>query len=601
MKRILTALTVALTAVLFFNACHKVDSLPMYANGTAITLTASKTAVVPTPADSAKEVISFSWTNPKYASDSNTYKFILEIDSTGRNFSKESTKIVTGKFLTGLTGKELNSIVLNYGFTLGTAYGMDVRVISSYGNNNERYLSNTVKINVTPYNDPSVLTSAQTSVTCTLANAALASNTFSWTPSFNGYTGAVTYSVQYDSATKNFVAPQEIAVGASILSKVLTQGDMNTTALNSNITGGNTGKVEYRLKAVTAQGAVSYSNVVMVTIQSYQPLIRLYMPGSYQSSVGAGNDWDPPTAPELIRDTRAGALNNLYYTYAYLPAGAAFKVTQGRAWTIALGPSTSTTGTAGNLVNGGPDNFSVATAGVYRISVDIATMKYDVRSGRMGFVGGAVPGNSWTPATTFTDVNSQMGYVKRDVFIGINDFAVDGWKLIDNNSWNDGALTVTNTRSYGSLGNGSGNGSSVEINTGNNMPNPAAAARYRVIFDGTDVNDVKYIMNSATEMRLVGDGINQVGVNDWDPPTSPQMAYQGNGKWKIVIALKANKSIKFLAGNAWGAFDYEDNGAGTGTGVRKIKWDGSDNFSTPTTAGTYTIILDEKAGTVSIN
>ncbi|MEI2711344.1 MAG: SusE domain-containing protein [Chitinophagaceae bacterium] len=600
MKKILTTLAVVIAAIFIFNACTKVESLPYYANGTAITLSANKTAVTATPADSNNAVIAFSWSNPKYASDSTTYKYILEIDSTGRSFVKVATKIIIGKLNTTITGKELNAILLNYGFTLGSPYNIDVRVTSSYGNNNERYLSNVLKIAVTPYNDPSVLTTAQTSVSLSLANSSTVSNTFSWTPSFNGYLGAVTYSIQYDSASKNFVAPQEIAIGTSLYNKALTQGEMNTTALNSNIAGGNTGKVEYRLKAITAQGAISYSNVVNVTIQSYQPLLRFYMPGNYQASQGAGNDWAPPTAPELIRDTRSAALNKLYYTYVYLPANTQFKVTQGRAWTTAYGSSTNTTGTSGNLVISGPDNFNISVAGIYRISIDVSTMNYDVRLGRMGFVGGAVPGNGWTPATTFIDVNSQMGYVKRDVFIGVNDFAVDGWKMIDYNDWNNGDISVANVRSYGASGNGSGNGSSLEVNAGN-IPNVAAAGRYRVIWDGTDVNDVKYVLNSASEMRVVGDGMNQSGVNDWDPPTSPQMTYIGNSRWQITIALKANKSIKFLAGNAWGAFDYEDNGAGTGSGVRKIKWDGSDNFSTPATAGTYTIILDEKNGTVSIN
>ncbi len=110
-------------------------------------------------------------------------------------------------------------------------------------------------------------------------------------------------------------------------------------------------------------------------------------------------------------------------------------------------------------------------------------------------------------------------------------------------------------------------------------------------------------MSAATQMRVVGDGMNVTGVNDWDPPTSPQMTYSGNGIWTITIALKANKDIKFLAGNAWGAFDYEDNdnnNTAGGTNKRKIKWDGSDNFKTPAAAGTYTITLNENAQTVTI-
>jgi hypothetical protein len=102
-------------------------------------------------------------------------------------------------------------------------------------------------------------------------------------------------------------------------------------------------------------------------------------------------------------------------------------------------------------------------------------------------------------------------------------------------------------------------------------------------------------------MRVVGDGIQ--GVPDWNPGASPQMTYAGNGVWTITITLVGGKDIKFLAGNDWGAFDYEDNSGGsTATGTpRKIKWEGGNNFKTPTTTGSYTITLNEYTQTVTIN
>ncbi len=582
MKKILAIFSVAVTVLA---ACTKVDDLPYYDNGTAVTLTASKTSVAPTPADSVTSVIAFSWTTPKYSTDTANYKFILEIDSTGRNFVQEATKIVMGSLGTSLTGKELNAILLNYGFTLGTPYNMDFRITSSYGNNNERYLSNVVKVSVTPYNDPSVLTTTNTSVTCALATASQASNTFNWTPSFNGYTGNVTYTLQYDSATKNFAAPQEIAVGVNIFTKGLNQGEMNQTALNSGIPGGNSGKVEYRLKATTAQGAVSYSNVVNVTIQSYLPIVRFYLPGNYQASTGNGSNWDPPSAPEFIRDTRSGALNKLYYMYIYLPAGAEFKVTQGRSWDINYGGSGGTLSSTGG-------NLSVGAAGVYRISIDRVTMQYDIRAGRMGFVGGAT-GAGWDPPSTFP--NYALGAPAKNLFVGLTNFTAGGWKLIDNNQWNNGDITVLNTRSYGSSG---GSGSSMLINDAN-MPDISTAGRYRVIWDGRNVDNIKYEISPATEMRVVGNGIQ--GVPDWNPGASPQMTSSGNGVWTITLTLVANKEIKFLAGNDWGAFDYEDNGDGGAPGTRNIKWEGGSNFFTPATTGSYTITLNEHTQKVTIN
>ena len=590
MKKYFSILTFIGAIALVMAGCHKVADLPYYENGTAVTLTSNKTSVAPTPADSLNSVVTFNWTSPKYATDTSTYKFVLEIDSSGRSFSKKVTKTVIGNLTTSLTGKELNAILLNYGFSLGVAYDVDFRIVSSYGNNNEQYTSNVVKVSVTPYNDPSVLTTEKTSVTGTLATQGNPSNTFSWTTAFNGYPGAVTYVLQYDSAGKNFVAPREISIGTSTYSRVLTVGEMNTTALNSGIPGGNSGKVEYRIKATTAQGAVSYSNVVMVTIQSYIPVLRFYMPGGYQAATGNGSDWDPGSAPELIRDLRSAVFNDMYYIYIYLPANAEFKVTQGRSWNVNYG------GTGGNLVSGG-GNLQVTTAGVYRVSIKLSTMTYDIRPGRMGFVGGAT-GAGWNPPNVFPTY--ALGAPATNLFVGLTNLTVDGWKLIDNDSWNNGSNSPSETRSFGSAG---GSGSTMIINGPENMPNPASAGRWRAIWDGRNVDNIKYELSPATEMRVVGDGINQAGVGDWDPPSSPQMTYAGNGVWTITITLKADKDIKFLAGNAWGAFDYEDNsGQSQATGTpKKIKWEGGNNFKTPTVAGTYTITLNENTQTMTIN
>lgn len=578
---------IMLLFVLVFAACEKAPDLKYYKNGSPVVLSASSATITPTQADSAKVILTLNWTSPDYATDSNTYKYILELDSSTKNFSKPNVITLTGSKTQSFTGKQINNMLLNYGFALGVPVDLDFRVTSSYANNNEQFKSNILKVKVTPYTDPSLLVTEKTSVTGTLATGSNPSNKFTWSPAYNGYSGVVTYTLQYDSATKNFTSPQDIAVGNSIYLKQLTVLEMNETALNEKVAGGTTGKIEYRVKAVTALGAVSYSNAVSVTIETYIPLLRFYLPGGYQGSTGNGNDWDPGSAPEFIRDLRPAALNKLYYMYIYLPAGAEFKVTQGRSWDINYG------GSAGTLSSGGA-NLRVTTSGVYRISIDRTSLQYDIREGRMGFVGGAT-GANWSPSNVFP--NYAMGFAGKNLFVGLTDFTTGGWKLIDFNDWNSGDINVTNARSYGSNG---GSGSTLDIN-GGNMPDITTAGRYRVIWDGRNVDNAKYEMSPATEMRVVGNGIQ--GVAEWNPGASPQMTYMGNGKWQISITLIGGKDIKFLAGNDWGAFDYEDNSGGSNaTGVaRKIKWEGGDNFKTPAIGGTYTITLDENAQTVTIN
>ncbi|MFM2117556.1 MAG: hypothetical protein RL316_746 [Bacteroidota bacterium] len=574
--------------VVLVAACTKVADLPFYKPGNSVVLSSNFTSVTSTLADSNRNVISFSWTNPKHGTDSANYKYVLSIDSAGRNFSREVTKTVMGIRNTAITGRELNNILLNYGFALGRTHALDVKVTSSYGNNNEKLESNVLRVTVSPFDDPAVLVSQNATISPTLAVSNDPGNTFTWSRSFIGYTGDITYTLQYDSAGKNFASSRDYAVGLNRLNVTLTNFEMNETALNEGVAGGNPGRIEYRVKAVTALGAVSYSNTVNVLINTYVPILRFYMPGGYQSATGNGNNWDPGTAPELIRDIRPEAMNKLYYIYLYLPANAEFKVTQGRDWAINYG------GTNNNLAQNGA-NFSVSTAGVYRISIDRANMKYDIREGRMGFVGGAT-GAGWNPGASFPTY--AMGHPEKNLFVGLTNLnSAGGWKLIDFNNWNNGDVTVFNARSYGSTG---GSGSTLEIN-GANMPDVSSTGRYRVIWDGRNVNSIRYEISPATEMRVVGDGI--TGVGAWNPGVSPQMTYSGNGVWTITIGLEANKDIKFLAGNAWGAFDYEDASGGSqavGT-PRRIKWDGGPNFKTPNTAGTYTITLNENTQTVTIN
>lgn len=140
MKSILKIITVACTAIAFA-ACNKVDDLPFYKSGNSGTLSASSLLIAPAVADSNKTSLTLNWTLPSHSADSNTIKYVIEIDSTGRNFSKAYTKTIVGKLNTSFLAKELNAILLGFGFAYDKAYDMDIRLISSYANNNERLAS----------------------------------------------------------------------------------------------------------------------------------------------------------------------------------------------------------------------------------------------------------------------------------------------------------------------------------------------------------------------------------------------------------------------------------------------------------------------------
>jgi starch-binding outer membrane protein SusE/F len=154
MKQLLKYFSFLIAIAVVFTACDKKDTLPAFAKGTTPVLTASATTIAPVAADSNNTALTLNWTFPKHATDSATIKYVIEIDSTTKNFANPYSIIVNGAITKSFIAKELNSILLSKGYAFNVPVDMDVRVISSYQNNNERLISNTVTIKMTPYKIP---------------------------------------------------------------------------------------------------------------------------------------------------------------------------------------------------------------------------------------------------------------------------------------------------------------------------------------------------------------------------------------------------------------------------------------------------------------
>jgi starch-binding outer membrane protein SusE/F len=135
-------------------ACKKEGALPNYAESTAPVLSASKSIIAPTAADSSAEVVTLSWSNPMLSADSAQKMYIVEIDSAGRNFAKSVKKVLYGSLNKVFTGKELNAILVEFGFKFNIAYDINVRVTSSYKNFNDTKVSNIIKLSATAYRVP---------------------------------------------------------------------------------------------------------------------------------------------------------------------------------------------------------------------------------------------------------------------------------------------------------------------------------------------------------------------------------------------------------------------------------------------------------------
>ena len=585
-----TLLAVSALIATIIISCDKKDQLASYEKGNNVTLTASATTLTPALADSSKPVVTFSWTSPNYSTDTSNYKFIIEIDSTNRNFAKTSSKTVTGVFSVSLTGTELNTFLLNYGFTLGTPYVLDVRVVSSYGNNNERYFSNTVKLTVTPYSHPATLASEKTSVVGTSPTSTNHSNTFTWSDAFPGYSGTINYIIQYDSAGKNFANPKQIAGygGNGIHIADLNQGDMNSTALASGIAIAATGKVDYRVKATTAGGAISYSNTVSVSITTFSPVpANLFIVGDATLG-GWANPVPVPSQKFTKVDDYKFSLNlwlNGGKSYLFLP------VNNGD-WSRkygGVGANNSNNPAGDDFKADGSDMKAPASDGVYQIVVDFQTNKFTVTAipvpANLFIVGDATPGG-WsnpvpTPSQQFTPIdNVSYGIV-------INLTAGKSYLFLPvNGDW---------SHKYGGATNGTASGGGVLLADGavpgSNTPAPSTSGLYLIVVNFATNSYTVTPYTGPSNLYIVGDAT-AGGWNNPVPTPSQQITQTGNAEFQLTISLTSGKSYLFLPVNGDWSHKFGGSTDGTSSSGGILLADGAvpgSNTPAPASSGTYTI------------
>jgi len=154
-------LLLALILFLFLAACKKEESVIKYEGGNTPVLAANLSNSIPLiPADSLKNAIVLSWTNPNYmftnGINSQNVNYNLEIDTLGANFTNPSKQTLsfTSSLDTTLTVKSLNSLVTNkLGLTIGQTHNIQFRVIASLSNQLLQ-VSNTLNFVVLPYTPP---------------------------------------------------------------------------------------------------------------------------------------------------------------------------------------------------------------------------------------------------------------------------------------------------------------------------------------------------------------------------------------------------------------------------------------------------------------
>ena len=577
-----------LTGIAFFLAsCTKVETLPYYQKGTTPDLGVSATSVAPALADSNKTVLTLNWRDPKYATDSNRVKFLIEIDTARGNFAKPFTRLVTKTLTTSFTGRDLNAIVLNYGYTLGRPVNLDIRVTSSYTNNNEKLTSNIVRVSVTPYSDPSKLTSENISVSGTAATSTQHSNIFSWTAAFSGYSGTINYFIQYDSAGKNFVAPQEIAAGTA-LSKDFSQDEMNTTALSSGIAIGSTGKVEYRVKAVTAGNAIAYSNVVNVNVTTFSPV----PPNLYIVGDATAGGWNNPVPVPSQQFTKVDAYS--FSTQQILQAGKSYLfLSVNGSWSPKYGGATDGVSAPGTLLKDGAvpgsNTPAPATTGLYKIVVNFQTNTYTVTPV-------AVPTNLYIVGDATAGGWSNPVPVPDQQFTKIDSYT---FGIITNLTAGKSYLFLPVNGDWGSKYGGATDGVSAPGTLlqdgavpGSNTPAPSASGLYSIVVNFA--TNTYTVMPVPSNLFIVGDAT-PGGWSNPVPVPSQQFTQTSTGVFQISVPLASGKSYLFLPVN--GDWSYKYGGATDGTSANggTLLAGGNvpgSNTPAPSASGTYTITVN---------
>lgn len=595
MKHI-SKLLVAIIFITAFGACKKIADLPHYANGATPTLSASATSITPTAADSSKTVLTLTWSNPKYATDSSHQKFIVEMDSSGRNFAKEVTFEVDGPLNVSFTGDQLNNILANFGFAPGTPFSVDIRLTSSYANNNEQYKSNVVTVTMTPYLVPIVLTPSSSSpIVLDVSNATNNAISFNWNASGYG-NNTISYALQLDTAGDNFAHPQVIKYDQKLTSSILVN-DLNSLAIAAGVVGGSTKNVEFRIVSYlgsTYATPLVYSSVVSISITTFTPIPpTLYIVGD-----ATPGGWNNPVPLPSQQFTRIDAVS--YGIVINLTAGKSYLFLPANGdWSHKYGGASATGGAllADNAVPGS-NTPAPATTGNYQIVVNFQTGTYTVTPftttipSNLYIVGDATPGGWANPVPTPSQQFTQIDAVSFGIIVNLT--AGGSYLFLPlNGDWGH------------KFGGSSATGGTLLADNavpGSNTPAPAASGAYQIIVNfqtGTyTVTPFTGVLPVPTNLYIVGDATPGGWANPVPTP-SQQFTRVNLTDFRLTINLSSAGSYLFLPVNGDWGHKYGGTSATGGT----ILYDGDvpgSNTPGPAVTGNYLIDVDFATGKYTV-
>lgn len=402
--------------------------------------------------------------------------------------------------------------------------------------------------------------------------------TFKWQKAFPGKsTSPVTYKIKFVREGGSFDAP--IFETASNNSGSDSTFTISYQAMDQMLTSNGFADQSSAAKlqwTVEAKSGAYVKNADYVNNLSIVREVKLFMVGG-ATPIG----WNPPQAIQMIADKN---LPGTFYSYVYLTQDGMKFLSENTDWNT---PSQKIYGKGsadGELLqSGGSGNIDIPAAGYYRVSADLKNNKYYIQQGRMGAVGSATVAG-WNPPGVFP--TQGLTLIGTNKFLGlVNLTANEQWKFIDGAAWGDG--TAAGSKDFGKVKNMTDG--SITQGDADNMTVPGATGLYRLIWDGTNIKNLKYQITTGTAFLI---GAATAGGWDNNNAALPAMTYQGNGVWRVTANLTAGE-FKFLLQK--GTWDYT---YGPGATAGTIT-DGGGNMSV-SSAGSYTVTLNEFARTYSV-
>ncbi len=386
---------------------------------------------------------------------------------------------------------------------------------------------------------------------------------FTWGNADFGTPTNVTYELQSsisgdftDANTVSSTTSNEIAMSIGDMMAIATEAGLDA---DPDSPAPNTGSFSVRLRAFPGDGngADAFSNTLVLNVELLESTGSGgsgIMPSSW-GIVGSGyNDWGNAGADGVFYTTDQ---SDVYVAYATLIDGA-IKFRENNAWDNNFGDD----GADGSLEAGGAD-INV-TAGIYKITLDIANSSYTMEDYSWGVVGSGY--NDWGNAGP--DAKFYYDYTTDTFKVSVR--LVDGAiKFRMNNDW---ASDFGDVGADGTLDAG-----------GDDIP--VTAGHYNITLD---FNNSVYTLEAGDVWGIVGSAYNNWGS---DGPDFALTQVQPDVYVGDIVTLM-DGAMKFRPNNDWST-DYGDVGA---DGTLDA---GGDDITV--TAGLYRVKMDVANGTYELN